>query len=73
VCILNTVTPYEIIDLVKSSNVFDGKGKDINVSVNELISLNHNIHPDELVSVLTEIPDVKISDKGFIIPRNYFK
>jgi hypothetical protein len=67
------VTPYEIIDLVKSANIFEEKGKDINVTVNELISLNHNIHPDKLVSVITEIPDVKISDKGIIIPKTYFE
>jgi hypothetical protein len=69
----STITPYDIIDWIKSSFISYEKGKDVNLSVNQLISLNHNIHPDELVSKITEIPDVKISDKGIIIPKAYFK
>lgn len=68
--ILNITAP-ELLELIKSSVEFDGD--DINITMDNLIGLNHGVTPDDLVNTLLELKNVSMHDKGFIIPKNYFE
>jgi hypothetical protein len=60
-----------IIELIKSSGAYEGN--DVDITVNELITLDHSIQPDEIIEATAEINEIRISDKGIIIPKNYFE
>jgi hypothetical protein len=71
---LKNITAPQLIDLIKSSVEFDGT--DVHITVDDLIGLNHSVTPLELVSVLTQMPGVTITDPkfgGIIIPKSYFE
>ena len=65
-----TNTTY-ILGLIKSSGVYNGN--DVDITVNELITLDHNIPPDDIIEAIGEITDIRISDKGIIIHKTYFE
>ena len=61
-----------IIALIKSEGIYEGE--DVNISINELISLDHSIPPHEIITAIADgLEDIQIEDKGFIIPKKYFK
>jgi len=66
-----TNTSY-LLGLIKLSGAYNGSD-DVDITVNELITLDHNIPPDDIIEAIGEIADIRISDKGIIIPKTYFE
>jgi hypothetical protein len=52
----------DVISLIKSSGKYEGE--DLDITVDELITLNYNIPPDEIIEAIAEIDDIRISDRG---------
>lgn len=65
------ITAPQLIGLIKSSVEFDGS--DVNITMNNLIQLNHSVNPEDLINTLLELDNVSMYDNGFIIPKSYFE
>ena len=59
-----------ILQLIKLSEKY--KGKDLNISIKELVELGRTISQEDILAALSEI-DIKISNRGILIPNEYFK